>query len=159
MQAVLKAMAAVSIVLLTTLAFGVAQAVSSTSVPIDDGSSLVGNWTGESICTGAFPSCHDEKVIYRIPQAPDESGKVTITADKIVDGKPETMGVLDFKYDRDKGTLICDFTRGNTHGVWEFTVKQDTMEGTLIVLPAKTLARRVKLKKDDSIPPASVTVP
>jgi hypothetical protein len=114
----------------------------------DDGSNLVGNWTGESMCTPAFPACHDEKVIYRIPEAPDKSGKVTITADKIVDGKPETMGVLDFKYDGDKGTLVCEFTRGNTHGVWEFTVKEDTMEGTLVVLPAKTLARRVKLKKE-----------
>ena len=129
------------------------------SKPGDDGSNLVGNWTGESICTGSFPACHDEKVIYRIPKAPDQSGKVTITADKIVDGKPETMGVLDFKYDAEKSTLVCEFTRGNTHGLWAFTVKENAMEGTLVVLPAKTLARRVKLKKDISPPPGSVTVP
>jgi hypothetical protein len=40
----------------------------------DNGSSLVGNWTGESICVGPFPACHDEKVIYRIPKPPDEKG-------------------------------------------------------------------------------------
>ena len=114
----------------------------------DDGSNLVGNWTGDSICVGPFPACHDEKVIYRIPKAPDETGKVTITADKIVDGKPETMGVLDFKFDPENATLICEFTRGKTHGLWEFKVKGDTMEGTLVVLPDKTLARRVKLKKE-----------
>ena len=153
MRTLLKAMAVVSIVLLTTLA------LSSKSVPIDDGSNLVGNWTGESICTGAFPACHDEKVVYQIPKAPDHSGKVTITADKIVNGKSETMGILDFKYDGEKSTLVCEFTRGNTHGLWEFTVKGNAMEGTLVVLPAKTLARRVKLKKDAPTAPGSVTVP
>jgi hypothetical protein len=58
------------------------------------------------------------------------------------------MGVLDFKYDGAKQTLTCDFTRGHTHGIWEFTVQKDTMEGTLIVLPDKILARRVKVKKE-----------
>jgi hypothetical protein len=62
------------------------------------------------------------------------------------------MGVLDFKYDAEKDTLTCDFIRGNTHGLWEFTVKGDTMEGTLVVLPDKTLARRVKLKKESLTP-------
>ena len=121
----------------------------------DDGSNLIGKWTGDSICVGPFPSCHDEKVIYYIEKPPDASGKVTIVADKIVDGKPELMGVLDFKYDPGKGTLVCDFTRGSTHGVWEFTIKGNTMEGTLIVLPDKILARRVRLKKDTSQPSAT----
>jgi len=114
----------------------------------DDGSELVGNWTGDSICAGNRPACHDEQVIYRIPKAPDSSGNVTITADKIVNGKPELMGVLDFKYDSEKKTLVCDFTRGNTHGLWEFTVQGNTMAGTLVVLPDKTLIRRVKVKKE-----------
>lgn len=114
----------------------------------DDGSSLVGNWTGESLCVGNRPACHDEKVIYRIAKAPDEAGNVTITADKIVNGKPESMGSLDFKYDREKQTLTCDFTRGTTHGLWEFTISGTTMEGTLVTLPDKTVARRVKVKKE-----------
>jgi hypothetical protein len=114
----------------------------------DDGSSLVGNWTGESLCVGNRPACHDEKVIYGIAKAPDEAGNVTITADKIVNGKPETMGTLDFKYDREKQTLTCDFTRGTTHGLWEFTISGTTMEGTLVTLPDKTVARRVKVKKE-----------
>jgi hypothetical protein len=132
---------------LSTIVAGAAICNASTTRG-DDGISLVGNWTGESICTPAFPACHDEKVIYRIQKPPDKSGKVTVTADKVVDGKPEMMGVLDFKYDSEKGTLVCDFSRGSTHGLWEFAIKGDTMEGTLVVLPAKTLARRVKLKKD-----------
>lgn len=130
---------------------------SSANPATGDGSDLVGNWTGDSICVGPFPACHDEKVIYRIPKGPDTAGTVTITADKIVNGKPELMGVLDFKYDAAKDTLTCDFVRGNTHGLWEFSVQGNTMEGTLVVLPEKTLARRVKLKKDTVTPSPTPT--
>ena len=133
------------------LIFGAVSVIPSSTTAIaitDDGSSLVGNWTGDSICVGNRPACHDERVIYRISKAPDSSGNVTITADKIVNGKPELMGVLDFKYDSEKQTLVCDFTRGNTHGLWELTVDGNTMEGTLMVLPDKTLVRRIKVKKE-----------
>src|ERR1700730_14631993 len=133
------------------LIFGAVSVIPSSTTAIaitDEGSSLVGNWTGDSICVGNRPACHDEQVIYRISKAPDSSGNVTITADKIVNGKPELMGVLDFKYDSEKQTLVCDFTRGNTHGLWELTVDGNTMEGTLMVLPDKTLVRRIKVKKE-----------
>jgi hypothetical protein len=114
-----------------------------------DGSKLVGNWTGESLCVGsARPACRDERVVYHIAAPPDETGKVTLRADKIVDGKPEPMGELDLKYDALKGTLIGEFTIHGTHGVWEYTVKGDTMEGTLTILPDKSIVRRVKVQKE-----------
>ena len=142
-----------AVAVLTLAALMLLVSLSSASPATGDGSNLIGNWTGDSICVGPFPACRDEKVIYRITKGPDAEGTVTITADKIVDGKPELMGVLDFKYDAAKDTLTCDFVRGNTHGLWEFSVKGNTMEGTLVVLPEKTIARRVKLKKDNSTPP------
>src|SRR4051812_43802791 len=108
---------------------------------------LIGDWTGDSLCQGYRPACHDEKVVYHIIKTPDKPDTVTLSADKIVDGKPELMGVFDFKYDAEKETLTSEFTRGNTHGVWELTVKGDEMEGTLIILPDKTIGRRVKVKK------------
>jgi hypothetical protein len=132
------------VVFLSTMVHG----SSHTVAPDDDGSNLVGNWTGDSICVGNRPACHDEQVIYHIKKAPDSSGNVTITADKIVNGKPELMGILDFKYDSEKRTLVCDFTRGNTHGLWELTVEGTTMEGTLMLLPDKSLVRRVKVHKE-----------
>jgi hypothetical protein len=52
-----------------------------------DTSGLAGNWQGESICYANEPVCHDEKVIDHIP-APDASGRVFITADKLIDGRP-----------------------------------------------------------------------
>lgn len=115
----------------------------------DDASKLVGNWTGESICVGNLPSCHDEKIIYRVAGT-DEPFKVRITADKIVNGKPETMGVIDFKYDREKGTLVNEFTNGRgMRGVWELKVEGDLMEGTLTLLPDKNVVRHVKVKKEN----------
>ena len=68
--------------------------------------------------------------------------------DKIVNDKPETMGVLDFVYDAQKQTLSSEFTRNNRHGIWEFSVKGDTIEGTLTTLPDKSLVRRVKVRKE-----------
>src|ERR1700730_45903 len=107
------------------LIFGAVSVIPSSTTAIaitDDGSSLVGNWTGDSICVDNRPACRDERVVYRIAKPPDSSGNVAITADKIVNGKPELMGVLDFKYDSEKRTLVCDFTRGNTHGLCELHV-------------------------------------
>jgi hypothetical protein len=108
----------------------------------------VGNWVGESICAGANSSCQDEKVIYRITAPPDAAGNVEISADKIVDGKPENMGIIRCKYDEKKGTLVGDLESPRYRGVWEFTIKGDTIEGTLTLLPAKTVARRVKVKRE-----------
>lgn len=121
--------------------------VSSGRVQTDDVSKLVGDWTGESVCVGNLPSCHDEKVIYHVAKL-DEPDKVRITADKIVNGKPETMGVIDFKYDKEKGTLVNEFSNSRYHGVWELKVKGSEMEGTLTLLPDKTVVRRVKVKKE-----------
>jgi hypothetical protein len=115
---------------------------------MDDGSALVGNWVGESICAGANTSCHDEQVIYRIKQPPDSAGNVEIVADKIVDGKPVNMGVIRCKYDGEKKTLTGDLESSRYKGVWEFSVRSDTIEGTLTLLPEKTVARRIKVKKE-----------
>lgn len=113
----------------------------------DKESKLTGDWAGDSICVGYRPACHDEKVVYHVRQHEDDPSIVTIAADKIIDGKPEEMGVLDFKYDKTKGTLFNEFTKGNTHGIFEFTVNGDTMEGTLKILPDKTIGRRIKVTK------------
>ena len=64
--------------------------------------------------------------------------------------KIESCGqcVLDFVYDAQKQTLSREFTRNNRHGIWEFSVKGDMIEGTLTTLPDKSLVRRVKVQKD-----------
>jgi len=112
-----------------------------------DGSNLVGDWAGESVCGGGNPSCHDEQVVYHITKPPDERGNVSIDADKIVDGRAEPMGVIELRYDGANGTLKGELKNGRYQGVWEFKVEGNTMEGTLTILPDRTVARRIKVKK------------
>ena len=115
-------------------------------------SKLVGDWIGESICVGNHPGCHDEKVIYHVSAATDEPDKVAIAADKIGNGKPERMGVLDLKYDASKQALAGEFQTARYRGLWEFTVKANIMEVTLTLVPEKTIARRIKVQKNESTP-------
>jgi hypothetical protein len=129
--------------------FAIGFGAQSSGSAADDGSKLVGDWTGESICVGNNPSCHDEKVIYHVSKSSTEANKYTIAADKIVDGKPEPMGILDFKYDGKKGTLVGEFQNSRYHGLWEYTVKGNVMEGTLSLLPDRTIVRRIKVKKEE----------
>ena len=114
-------------------------------------SKLVGNWSGESICVNKekFPACNDEQVVYRIVVASGKPNTVTITADKIVNGKPETMGVFDFVYDRQKGSLTSEFKNSRVHLIFELAVHGNVLEGTLATLPDRTLVRRIKAKKDE----------
>lgn len=103
--------------------------------------SIKGDWRGTSICQQTNTACRDEKVIYHIP-APDAAGKVTINADKIVDGKPLDMGPVTLTYDRTKQTLSgVDGPR-----VWHFDIKGNAMSGTL--MSSGKLVRKVDLQKD-----------
>ena len=117
----------------------------------------VGTWTGESICTDKNrPACKNEVVVYRIEEISGKQGVLLLLADKIIEGKRDPMGKLECKYDEAEGTLSCEFTRRQTHGLWQFKVSGDQMEGTLVLLPDKTLGRRVNVRrvKDDEVPPA-----
>ena len=112
--------------------------------------SLAGDWIGESICFGNNPSCHDEKIVYHISVDPADSTNVKIGADKIVDGKPEFMGDIFLKYDAAKQTLIGDLQSPRYRGVWAFTIKGNTIEGSLTILPEKTVGRRIRVTKDSA---------
>jgi hypothetical protein len=120
----------------------------------DSLSKILGDWEGESVCVDKNrPACRNEHVVYHLTKKAGEADGVTMNADKIVDGKPEEMGVLECKYDASKSTLTCEFTVNSTHGVFEYTIKGDEMEGTLKILPAGTLGRRIKVKKVPDAPP------
>ena len=47
--------------------------------------------------------------------------------DKIVDGKPVTMGTVECSYDSAKRALTCEFPRG----VFRFTIQANKMAGTV----------------------------
>jgi len=113
-------------------------------------SKLAGDWVGESVCVNKekFPACKDEHVVYHVVVTSGKTDTVTVTADKIVNGKPEEMGTFDFVYDARRQTLTSEFKNERVHGIFELAVKGDLLEGTLSTLPERTLVRRIKVKKD-----------
>lgn len=109
--------------------------------------SVLGTWKGESICVGNRPACKNEIVVYRFESVPGKSSVVLLFADKIIDGQRVPMGKLEFQYNEAKGELSCEFTKNQTHGLWEFTVKGDALEGGLVLLPGREPGRRVKVQR------------
>ena len=109
--------------------------------------SVLGTWKGESICVGNRPTCKNEIVVYRFESVPGKPGVVLNYADKIIDGQRVPMGKLEFQYNEAKGELSCEFTINQTHGLWQFTVSGDTIEGGLVLLPGREPGRRVKVKR------------
>lgn len=134
-------------------------ALSVTTASYAQQTSLAGDWSGESICTGNNPSCHDEKVVYHISVDPADATKVTIKADKMVDGKLEWMGDIILKYDAAKQTLTGDLQSPRYKGIWEFTVKGNIIEGTLSLFnPEKTVGRRISVQRNGTSQKESSTV-
>jgi hypothetical protein len=115
---------------------------------------IFGTWKGESICVGNRSACKNEVVVYRFEAVAGKRGVVLLLADKIIDGKRVPMGKLELRHDESKGELSGEFTIGQTHGLWQFRVKGDSMEGTLELLPDRELVRRVNVKRvrEDEVP-------
>jgi hypothetical protein len=109
---------------------------------LTDDSSVVGDWRGNSICVVRESACHDEDSLYHVTRLDGRPGWFSMKLDKIVDGKPVTMGTQECNYDSTKKSLVCEFPRG----VMRFTIQGDRMEGTMTLTDA-TLWRKITLKK------------
>lgn len=107
---------------------------------------LTGAWDGTSLCTNlkALPACHDEHVVYHITQKSPKM--IHLVANKIVDGKEEWMGDIDFDVNGDHLTNEMTNRRGEK-ALWDFTVKDDRITGTLKLLPSGTVVRKIDVKK------------
>jgi hypothetical protein len=102
---------------------------------------FLGEWRGESICIQKNTACRDETVVYRI--AKGESGRISVSADKIVNGAPVNMGILDFRHDPDRDELVSE----NAQGTWRLRIDGAKLGGTLTRSDG-SLFRRVTLKQD-----------
>jgi hypothetical protein len=143
--------------MLFMLMLAVAASCTSVFAQADDASGVAGTWTGESICTDPNrPACKNEMVVYRVAPVEGKPKLFAMYADKIINGERVPMYKLEFTYDAQKKTLTCEFFKGQTHGIWSYTLSGDEMEGTLIVLPGKQLGRKVKVHRvsDDKVPKA-----
>ena len=111
---------------------------------------IVGTWRGSSVCVDrqAAPACTDEQVIYEIGASPGQPNMVTVSADKVVDGKRVSMGVLDFTHDAKSGSWTTELETPRMHALWRLTVSGTTLTGTMTLLPFKAVVRRMALRKD-----------
>jgi hypothetical protein len=112
---------------------------------------FVGTWRGTSACVDrqAAPACTDEKVIYEIVVNPGRPESVTVTADKVVDGKRVPMGSFDFTLEATSRTWTSELETPRMHAIWRLSVSGTTLNGTLTLLPSKAVVRRVDLRKDN----------
>jgi hypothetical protein len=115
---------------------------SNVSASFDD-SLLVGTWKGNSICQVKPSPCHYEINVYHITKG-EKPNIFHVVGNKIVNGQKENMGDNDFVFNPADNTLF--FHSEEYKFSVKFTVKGDSMEGTL-VKDDNTLYRIIKLKK------------
>jgi hypothetical protein len=108
----------------------------------NDATAVLGDWHGTSLCLVKPSACHDEEALYHVKQAPEKPGGLAMQADKIADGKPESMGDADCSYDATKKLLHCDLGRSSI----ELTLEGDRLEGAMF-LRDKTRWREIKLTR------------
>ena len=106
--------------------------------------SLVGVWKVTSLCQIKNSQCHDENVVYHISK--NSSGdSYQIDASKIIDGKEDDMGTLNFSFNAQQKILyLIDSVQ---QVKWEFKVTGKEMHGTLI--SRGKLYRIIDLKRED----------
>jgi hypothetical protein len=117
------------------------------AAPTDE---IVGTWRGTSVCVDrqAAPACTDEEVIYEIVASTGHPDSVTVTADKVVDGKRVPMGVLDFTYEATSRSWTSELETPRVHALWRLSVSGKMLSGTLTLLPSKAVVWKVDLRKD-----------
>lgn len=122
----------------------------STVSEAEDPKAILGVWKGTSLCVNleATPGCHDEDVILEFREAtPPAPGKLYLKADKVVNGEVMLMGELDFVWDAKAGVWSCE-RQMRYHGLWAYPPpKGDELTGTLVLLPDRTLVRKVAAKR------------
>lgn len=132
------------------LAAAFCQSMIADPAQTDEIARLIGDWSGESVCVNKekFPACNDEKVVYHLTRVADKPNTIHLSADKIVDGKPDNMGAFDFVYDPKKQTLTSEYKTDRVDILMVFDVKDDVLDGTMTSLPDKTQVRRMTVRKD-----------
>jgi hypothetical protein len=124
-------------ILLTALLF------STVIQAVDDESSIVGIWRGDSICVQRNTACHDEVAVYRVSAIPGTLGHVYVSGGKMVNEKEVVMGSGEWGFDASTRTLSTELPAGNI----VLVMNGNTMQGTF-TLHDKTVLRHISLKRD-----------
>jgi hypothetical protein len=110
-----------------------------------DDSLLIGTWKGTSICQVKSSPCNDEIAVYHISKG-EKPNTYHMLMNKVVNGKEEEMGTLDYDFDVTKQTLYYQDHQRNA--AWNFKVDNHRMDGTLVY--KDQLYRIIKLTKADT---------
>ena len=105
-------------------------------------SAVVGDWRGTSICVVRESACHDEVSLYHFATIADNPHAVSLEANKIVDGKPVTMGTGNCQFDPAKLQIKCPLPSASLI----FQISGNEMTGTM-TLSNGTVWRKLSLKK------------
>jgi len=112
----------------------------------DPRAAVLGDWHGTSICTKeAGPACHDETVVYHVTPGND-ADVVLLQANKIIDGKEEDMGTLEFHLDFAAHRMVAEF-HSRRSSRWTFEWNGDVMKGTAVLLESGAIGRNVNVKR------------
>jgi hypothetical protein len=103
----------------------------------------VGTSPGESKSQVTPSACRDEDSVYRIAAVAKSQTKVTLTANKIVDGKEVTMGASECSFSPDTHVLKCQLPYGSAI---RFELKADALNGTM-TLSDGTEWRKITLRR------------
>lgn len=107
---------------------------------------ILGEWHGSSLCVDLerAPACHDEQVVYYFTRGTGwHSDRTLLRAYRLVAGKQEPMGELEFDYDSAAATWSSELETPRFHGSWTFQVEGDRLTGALLELPSQARLRRV----------------
>ena len=104
--------------------------------------SPVGDWRGMSVCQVRPSACHDEDSLYHVRSVAGKDGAFELQADKIVEGRPVTMGTSPCTVGSDR-RLVCTVTKGTT---LVFDVSSDEMRGSMKMADG-TVWRKITLKR------------
>lgn len=109
---------------------------------------ILGTWRGTSLCVDrqAAPACNDERVVYEVTAVAGSTDRVSIQADKIVSGERQTMGVLEYRLEKD-GSWTSEFQSPRMRSAWRIVVDGDKMTGTDTLLPSNAVVRRMELER------------
>jgi hypothetical protein len=88
-----------------------------------------GVWKGTSICQVKNSPCHDENVVYYISKV-NKDLVIEMDAYKIVNGKEEEMGKIQFQYDANTKQIT---SIAQSKGIWNFKREKNSLKGTLYV--------------------------
>ena len=101
-----------------------------------------GDWRGMSICQVKPSGCNDEDSLYHFRTVEKKPGTFELQADKIISGKPITMGTSQCTFDAAKSSLTCVVSERAT---LIFEIKGDEMQG--VMKRDTTIWRKLNLKR------------